>query len=144
MGLCAAAINNHCPPDCGVPFVVRRFVVDGPRGSACRTLLQALLNTVQIFHQKHAAEKKGRWVSGNAVFFRMNRILDIYFVGGFGTVQWVDVEEYTSVQPDKVVLEMPNHTLQVCSTTRCRYAQPHAAVVPAMCEYVPGAPSARS
>ncbi len=41
----------------------------------------------QIFHQKHAAEKKGRWVCGNAVFFRMNRILDIYFVGGFGTVQ---------------------------------------------------------
>ncbi|GAB4823563.1 hypothetical protein N2152v2_010609 [Parachlorella kessleri] len=67
----------------------------------------------EIFHQKHAAEKKGRWVSGNAVFFRMNRILDIYFVGGFGTVQWVDVEEYTSVQPDKVVLETPNHTLQV-------------------------------
>lgn len=42
---------------------------------------------MQIFHQKHAVEKKGRWVSGNAVFFRMHRILDIYFVGGFGTVQ---------------------------------------------------------
>ena len=42
----------------------------------------------QIFHQKHAAESGSeKWICGNALFFRMNRILDIYFVGGFGTVQ---------------------------------------------------------
>jgi hypothetical protein len=45
-----------------------------------------------------------RFVSGNAEYFRMDRILDIYFVGGFGTVQWVDPEEFMSSQPDKVVL----------------------------------------
>lgn len=45
--------------------------------------------TLQIFHAKHAtrANRDERYVSGNAVHFRMNRILDIYFVGGFGTVQ---------------------------------------------------------
>ena len=32
-------------------------------------------------------DKEERWVSGNAAYFRMNRVLDIYFVGGFGTVQ---------------------------------------------------------
>jgi len=45
-----------------------------------------------------------RFVSGNAEYFRMDRILDIYFVGGFGTVQWVDPEEFMNSQPDKVVL----------------------------------------
>ncbi len=43
-------------------------------------------------------------MSGNAEYFRMDRILDIYFVGGFGTVQWVDPQEFMSSQPDKVVL----------------------------------------
>lgn len=46
---------------------------------------------VQIFHAKHATRANRapteRYVSGNSLFFRMNRILDIYFVGGFGTVQ---------------------------------------------------------
>lgn len=49
-------------------------------------------------------EEDTRFVSGNAEYFRMDRILDIYFVGGFGTVQWVDPQEFMSSQPDKVVL----------------------------------------
>ncbi|EFN55759.1 hypothetical protein CHLNCDRAFT_16890, partial [Chlorella variabilis] len=73
----------------------------------------------EIFHSKHAtrANRGGRYVSGNSVFFRMNRILDIYFVGGFGTVQWVDVEEYSRVQPDSIVLCNPSRTLQVLNET---------------------------
>lgn len=47
----------------------------------------------------------------------MDRILDIYFVGGFGTVQWVDTKEYAKAQPDKIVLEHPTHTLQVLNET---------------------------
>lgn len=50
---------------------------------------------------------------GNYVFFRMHRISDIYFVGGFGTVQWVDVGEYAATLPDKIVLDEPHKTLQV-------------------------------
>ncbi|KAL4435164.1 hypothetical protein ABPG77_001846 [Micractinium sp. CCAP 211/92] len=69
----------------------------------------------EIFHAKHAtrANRAERYVSGNAVHFRMNRILDIYFVGGFGTVQWVDVAEYSRAQPDPIVLDNPNRVLQV-------------------------------
>ena len=52
-------------------------------------------------------------MSGNFGFFRMHRISDIYFVGGFGTVQWVDVTEYTAVKPDNIVMASPNKTLAV-------------------------------
>lgn len=67
-----------------------------------------------IFHQKLSScrNSKERWVSGNAMYFRMDKILDIYFVGGFGTVQWVDVQEYTQAQPDQIVMESPALTLQ--------------------------------
>ena len=50
---------------------------------------------------------------GNSLFFRMHKISDIYFVGGFGTIQWVDVAEYIDTQPDAVVVDDPHKTLQV-------------------------------
>ena len=69
---------------------------------------------VQIYVAKHAREsKKGEWVSGNLVFFRMHRILDIYFVGGFGTVQWVDVADYMATKPDSIVAADPQQTISV-------------------------------
>ncbi|KAK9835196.1 hypothetical protein WJX81_005094 [Elliptochloris bilobata] len=66
----------------------------------------------EVFLQKQAT-KRERWVSGNFSFFRMHRISDIYFVGGFGTVQWVDVAEYASVKPDQIAMVEPHHTLKV-------------------------------
>jgi hypothetical protein len=33
----------------------------------------------------------------------MAHITDIYFVGGFGTVQWVEVPEYRRASPDRIV-----------------------------------------
>lgn len=51
------------------------------------------------------------------MFFRMHSISDIYFVGGFGTVQWVDVGEYVSAKPDEIVTSDPHHTLQVRPST---------------------------
>jgi hypothetical protein len=71
---------------------------------------------VQIFNKKQAAERKEGWVMGNNIFFRMHRISDIYFVGGFGTVQWVDVAEYAATSPDNIVLDNPHKTLQVRSS----------------------------
>jgi len=68
---------------------------------------------MQIFNRKQAAERKDGWVMGNNIFFRMHRISDIYFVGGFGTVQWVDVAEYAATSPDSIVLDNPHKTLQV-------------------------------
>lgn len=70
---------------------------------------------LQIFNKKQAAERKDGWVMGNNLFFRMHRISDIYFVGGFGTVQWVDVAEYAATTPDSIVLDNPHKTLQVIS-----------------------------
>ncbi|PNH11675.1 hypothetical protein TSOC_001474 [Tetrabaena socialis] len=67
----------------------------------------------EIFITKHSNERKERWVSGNFVYFRMNRIVDIYFVGGFGTVQWIPPDEYLGASPDQIVLNNPNHILQV-------------------------------
>ena len=66
----------------------------------------------QIFLQKHASAKGESLVSGNSMFFRMHRILDIYFVGGFGTVQFIDVDEYVGTRPDAIVMDHPHHTLQ--------------------------------
>lgn len=47
------------------------------------------------------------------MFFRMERLSDIYFVGGFGTVQWVDVGEYVAATPDQIVRSQPHQALQV-------------------------------
>lgn len=68
---------------------------------------------MQIYVAKHASNKKDKWVSGNLLFFRMNRISDIYFVGGFGTVQWVDVADYMNTRPDSIVAVNPQETIEV-------------------------------
>jgi hypothetical protein len=41
---------------------------------------------------------------------------DIYFVGGFGTVAWVDVKEYSAAKPDVIAASNVSETLQVCET----------------------------
>lgn len=41
---------------------------------------------------------------------------DIYFVGGFGTVAWVDVKEYDMARPDIIAANGAEKTLQVCLT----------------------------
>ena len=56
-------------------------------------------------------QKQRGFVSGNATLFRMHRISDIYFVGGFGTVSWVDPAEYAAARPDAVASVSPRATL---------------------------------
>lgn len=51
---------------------------------------------------KHHQGASQQW--GNFYYFRMHNISDIYFIGGFGTVAWVDVKEYEAVQPDKIAV----------------------------------------
>lgn len=68
----------------------------------------------EIFLAKQAnTSRTEKWVMGNYMFFRMHRITDIYFVGGFGTVQWVDVNEYLTSTPDAIATNTPSLTLQV-------------------------------
>ncbi|KAJ8770483.1 hypothetical protein K2173_017974 [Erythroxylum novogranatense] len=52
---------------------------------------------------KHQQGPSMQW--GNFYYFRMQNISDIYFIGGFGTVAWVDVKEYEALQPDKIALD---------------------------------------
>lgn len=42
-------------------------------------------------------------LSGNFVYYRMDHISDIYFVGGFGTVQWVDTNQFRTAKTDPIV-----------------------------------------
>ncbi|GAB2268516.1 hypothetical protein Dimus_003473 [Dionaea muscipula] len=52
---------------------------------------------------KHQQGPSQQW--GNFYYFRMENISDIYFIGGFGTVAWVDVLEYENLKPDKIAVE---------------------------------------
>ncbi|KAL6996105.1 hypothetical protein U1Q18_006244 [Sarracenia purpurea var. burkii] len=52
---------------------------------------------------KHQQGPSQQW--GNFYYFRMQNISDIYFIGGFGTVAWVDVEEYETLLPDKIAVD---------------------------------------
>lgn len=42
-------------------------------------------------------------------------ISDIYFIGGFGTVAWVDVKEYEALNPDKIAVDGGEQNLKVLS-----------------------------
>mmetsp|Transcript_25717 Transcript_25717/g.84651 ORF Transcript_25717/g.84651 Transcript_25717/m.84651 type:complete len:258 (-) Transcript_25717:39-812(-) len=63
----------------------------------------------EIF-SRHTRTSKASY--GSYVVFRMCHLTDIYFVGGFGTVQWVDVAEYVNTPPDTIVLSGVQEILQ--------------------------------
>lgn len=51
----------------------------------------------------------------------METISDVYFVGGFGTVAWVDVNEYESALPDVIAANGSEQTLQELNS---RFSKP--------------------
>ncbi|CAN8258585.1 unnamed protein product [Cochlearia groenlandica] len=59
---------------------------------------------------KHPHGLTEQW--GNFQYFRMRNISDIYFIGGFGTVAWVDVKEYETLQPDKIAVDCSEKILK--------------------------------
>ncbi|XP_023549204.1 uncharacterized protein LOC111807632 [Cucurbita pepo subsp. pepo] len=59
---------------------------------------------------KHQQGPSQQW--GNFYYFRMQDISDIYFIGGFGTVAWVDVKEYEALQPDKIAVDGGEQSLK--------------------------------
>jgi putative heme iron utilization protein len=68
----------------------------------------------EIFKAKYAARKEAsdledRW--GDYTFYRMNNVIDVYFVGGFGTLNWVDLKEYRDAVPDKIVTPGAGHSV---------------------------------
>lgn len=44
---------------------------------------------------------------------------DIYFIGGFGTVAWVDVKEYEALMPDKIAVDGGEQNLKVFLKAMC-------------------------
>jgi hypothetical protein len=69
----------------------------------------------QIFAPKHGTPGEGRMVADSFRFYRMMHIRDIYFVGGFGTMQWVDPGEYAATLPDSIVTFPPHETVDAIS-----------------------------
>ncbi|GAQ85575.1 Pyridoxamine 5'-phosphate oxidase family protein [Klebsormidium nitens] len=65
----------------------------------------------KLHSAKHNHGASFQW--GNFYFYRMANISDIYFVGGFGTVAWVDVKEYSAAKPDIIAASNVSETLQV-------------------------------
>ncbi|XP_010545611.1 PREDICTED: uncharacterized protein LOC104817922 [Tarenaya hassleriana] len=57
----------------------------------------------KLYIAKHQQGPSQQW--GNFYYFRMQNISDIYFIGGFGTVAWVNVKEYEALQPDKIAVD---------------------------------------
>ncbi|KAI4331150.1 hypothetical protein MLD38_029365 [Melastoma candidum] len=64
----------------------------------------------KLYKGKHHQGPSQQW--GNFHYFRMQNISDIYFIGGFGTVAWVDVKEYESILPDKIAVDGCEQTLK--------------------------------
>ncbi|OEL34654.1 hypothetical protein BAE44_0004326 [Dichanthelium oligosanthes] len=70
-------------------------------------LLKEIINLQEWAHQQYVS-KHQQWASqqwGNFYYYRMHTISDIYFIGGFGTVAWIDVKEYEALQPDKISMD---------------------------------------
>lgn len=65
-----------------------------------------------IFLPKHSeSPSKRRVISESFRFYRMMHIRDIYFVGGFGTMSWIDPAEYVGTRPDNIVTYHPQETI---------------------------------
>ena len=62
----------------------------------------------ELFQPRRGKPGKRLMVSDSFLFYRMMHIRDIYFVGGFGTMQWVDPPSYAATQPDSIVM-FPSH-----------------------------------
>ena len=86
-------------------------VVSGGGGGVPTAAVPALPSSRSGKQKQQQQQKQRGFVSGNATLFRMHRISDIYFVGGFGTVSWVDPAEYAAARPDAVASLSPRATL---------------------------------
>jgi len=81
----------------------------------------------EIFKAKYHARKEAidmedRW--GDYTFYRMNRIVDVYFVGGFGTLNWIKLDEYMGTPPDTIVTSQNGRSVtETLSELNTRHAQ---------------------
>ena len=57
--------------------------------------------TRALFQKKHPAEV-GSYGTSQFTMFALADIVDVYFVGGYGTVMWVNVKDYLSCSPNRI------------------------------------------
>ncbi|KAG0630511.1 hypothetical protein M758_1G183500 [Ceratodon purpureus] len=69
----------------------------------------------KFYGKKHQHSPSHQW--GNFTYYRMHNISDIYFVGGFGTVAWVDVKEYEKAKPDIIAVNGSENILKELNAT---------------------------
>jgi hypothetical protein len=72
--------------------------------------------------RKESKDMEDRW--GDYTFYRMNRIIDVYFVGGFGTLNWIKLDEYRDTSPDKIVTSQNGRPVtETLSELNSRFSQ---------------------
>ncbi|PPR86332.1 hypothetical protein GOBAR_AA34362 [Gossypium barbadense] len=85
------------------------------QGIASKTAVESKEWAHKQYIAKHQQGPSQQW--GNFYYFRMQNISDIYFIGGFGTVAWVDVKEYEAVKPDKIAVDGGEQNLKELNAT---------------------------
>ena len=71
--------------------------------------------------RKEAIDMEDRW--GDYTYYRMNRIVDVYFVGGFGTLNWITLEDYCSTSPDAIVTSQTGRSvIETLSELNARFS----------------------
>jgi putative heme iron utilization protein len=81
----------------------------------------------EIFKNKYSTRKESTELEdlwGDYSFFRMNRLIDAYFVGGFGSLNWINLDEYKKAAPDEIVTPSHNrNVLDTLSQLNARYSE---------------------
>mmetsp|Transcript_19007 Transcript_19007/g.39700 ORF Transcript_19007/g.39700 Transcript_19007/m.39700 type:complete len:398 (-) Transcript_19007:125-1318(-) len=67
--------------------------------------------------------KKG---AQNNRYFVMAKIVDVLFVGGYGTVKWIKPKDYVEAEPDFILLDLAN-TIRMCNA---RFSQGIREILP--------------
>jgi len=66
----------------------------------------------EIFLEKHGSDYAQSTHMGNSTYWIMANIVDVYFVGGFGTVCWIQGQDYLRVNPDEILCGEYHRTLR--------------------------------
>ena len=104
--------NLKAEPRCSL-FVGQAGVDDDPLGSARATLLGSaepvpadeLPVVREIYLRRH--ENSRYWVDFSDFGFYRLQPIDLYYVGGFGVMGWVDAKDYAKASADALALAAP-------------------------------------
>ena len=80
----------------------------------------------EIFKSKYSTRKESTELEdlwGDYSFLGMNRLIDAYFVGGFGSLKWINMEEYKRAALDVIThLADDRNILDTLAQLNARYS----------------------